>query len=58
MWLSGSGVRERGCAAGTKLTPSGSITVMRPGTVINGSERDRLDQREANNVTIQNTKVS
>ena len=47
-----------GVPVGTKLTPSGSITVMRPGTVIKGLHVTGSISLEADNVTIQNTRVS
>ncbi len=47
-----------GVPAGTKLTPSGSITVTTPGTVVNGRSVSGEIDVKANNVTIKNTKVT
>ena len=47
-----------GVPAGTKLTPSGSITVTMPGTVVNGRSVSGEIDVKANNVTIKNTKVT
>jgi len=47
-----------GVPAGTKLRPSGSIAITRPGTVINGLNINGTVSVEADNVTIQNTKVN
>jgi chitodextrinase len=47
-----------GVPAGTNLTPSGSITVSTAGTVINGLNVTGEIDVNANNVTIQNTKVT
>lgn len=47
-----------GVPPGTKLTPSGSITVTTPGTVVNGRSVSGEIDVKANNVTIENTKVT
>ena len=47
-----------GVPAGTNLTPSGSITVSTAGTVINGLNITGTVTVKANNVTIQNSKIT
>ena len=47
-----------GVPAGTKLTSSGSITVSTPGTVINALDVSGTITVSADNVTIQNTRVT
>ena len=47
-----------GVPAGTNLTPSGSITVTTAGAVINGLNVSGSISVRANNVTIQNTKIT
>lgn len=47
-----------GVPVGTTLTPSGSITVNTPGTVIDGLDVTGKIQINANNVTIKNTRVT
>jgi Fibronectin type III domain len=47
-----------GVPAGTKLRPSGSITVTTPGTVVSGRSVSGEIDVKANNVTIENTRVT
>jgi hypothetical protein len=47
-----------GVPAGTTLTPSGSLTVSTPGTVINGLDINGTLTINANNVTVKNTRVT